>query len=392
MLGDDAENGERAVEIMRDAVAREEPYDLAILDMQMPGLDGVQLARAIREDTALRSTRMVMLTSMGRRGDGEEAREAGVEAYLTKPVRQAELRVVLARVLGSRSESASTGPAREDQSRVTCNSSFTESQASARAHLLVAEDNPVNQKVALRMLERLGYSVDVADDGKKALEALEGVPYDAVLMDVQMPEMDGYEATAELRRREADGERHTPVIAMTANALQGDREDALAAGMDDYISKPVKAEDLEAILARWVSRSDEETEEENPAAQENGAVDPSLPVVDYGVIDELRQLQLDGEPDLLAELVEVFVEDASARLKTLREALNQADADGVAKIAHTLKGSAGNLGASRMAHLAAQLEERGRSGNLDGAEDLLGELDSEFEKANAELSTGLLKS
>jgi len=218
-------------------------------------------------------------------------------------------------------------------------------------------------------------------------------------MDVQMPEMDGYEATAEIRRREADGVdergeevRRTPVIAMTANALQGDREKALAAGMDDYIPKPVKAEDLEAVLARWVSRSDEETREENPAMQEaNGAIDSSLPVVDYGVIHELRQMQLDGEPDLLADLVEVFVDDASARLKTLREALIQADADGVAKTAHALKGSAGNLGASRMAHSAAQLEERGRSGELDGAEVLLEELQSEFERANAELSAALLK-
>jgi CheY-like chemotaxis protein len=397
MLADTAENGWRAMETLRAAAVREEPYDLAILDMRMPGMDGIQLARTIRADPAVRSTRLVMLTSMGQRSEGEEAREAGVEAYLTKPVRQAELRDTLRTVFGSRPERPSHTPA--SQSRLVTRYSLAESQAGVRARLLVAEDNPVNQKVALHMLERLGYRVDVVGNGKKALDALERVSYDAVLMDVQMPEMDGYEATAEIRRREAEAEdgeptsenRHTPIIAMTANALQGDREKAIAAGMDDYVSKPVKSEDLEDILSRWIPHSGEDSQEEAGASQASGTIDSSLPTVDQGVLDGLREMQPDGEPDFLAELVEIFAEDASARLESLQKALDAGDANSFAKTAHILKGSSGNLGASRMTRVAAQLETLGRSGNLKSAEDLLEQLRHEFEKVNAELSASLLE-
>ncbi len=200
-----------------------------------------------------------------------------------------------------------------------------------RAHVLVAEDNQVNQKVAVRMLERLGYRADVAANGLEAMEALSRIPYAAVLMDVQMPEMGGYEATAEIRRREGS-ERHTPIIAMTANAMQGDREKALEAGMDDYVPKPVKPEDLEAVLERWISKADEDKATvpeagDGSASRENSEEDPldrdplDRDPLDWSVLAGLRELQEEGEPDILNELIELFLTDVPPQLIALKAAL-----------------------------------------------------------------------
>jgi CheY-like chemotaxis protein len=243
-------DGPGALDELRAAARRGAPYDLAILDMQMPGMDGMQLAQRISDDPAIAPTRLVLLTSIGQRGHSDAARRAGIEAYLTKPARQSELYDALATVMGL------PEAAGEDDAPLLTRHTLREMNTAHRPHLLLAEDNPVNQKVAARMLERLGYRVDVAHNGQEALEALERNSYAAVLMDVQMPGMDGHEATAEIRRREreaAGGGPGTPIIAMTANAMQGDREEALAAGMDDYVSKPVKLDELEAVLKRWVS-------------------------------------------------------------------------------------------------------------------------------------------
>jgi CheY-like chemotaxis protein len=245
-----------------------------------------------------------------------------------------------------------------------------------RPHLLLAEDNPVNQKVAARMLERLGYRVDVAQNGLEALEALERNRYAAVLMDVQMPRMDGHEATAEIRRREreAAGGRHIPIIAMTANAMQGDREKALTAGMDDYLAKPVRQESLEEVLGRWTSREDGALPDDGvPEAPETPAENGS--VLDPEVLANLRDL---GDAELLAELAGMFFDDASSRLEELRGAIGAGDAAGVERVAHTLKGSSGNMGATRMSAICAELQDVGGSGDLSRAAGLLEGLEEEF--------------
>jgi CheY-like chemotaxis protein len=259
--------------------------------------------------------------------------------------------------------------------------------------VLVAEDNPVNQKVAVRMLERLGYQADVAANGLEALEALSRIPYAAVLMDVQMPEMDGYEATAEIRRREEDESKHTLIIAMTANAMQGDREEALAAGMDDYVSKPVRPEDLEAVLEAWVGQGARRGEIGQgggapEAGEGSGAADGSI---DYSVLEALRELQGEGEPDLLEEPIELFLEEVPAQLKALREAAERGDAQSVGRIAHTLKGSSGSLGAVRMAALCARLEGVGASGDLEEGPELLDRLEVEFDQTRAGLNNRIQK-
>ena len=369
-----AENGHKALEMLRAAAERGEPYDVAILDMQMPGMDGLMLAGAIKDSPAIASTRLILLTSMGQRGDGEQARRAGIEAYLTKPVRQSQLYDALATVMGTHEALASSPSA---ETRLITRHTSDEARARSSFRILLAEDNSVNQKVAVRMLEKLGYHADVAANGLEALDALSRIPYAAVLMDVQMPEMDGYEATAEIRNRERDGGRHTPIIAMTANAMQGDREKALEAGMDDYVPKPVKREELGAVLDRWIAEDYalEEKAETIPASLDGSSPASEEAPLDHEVLQSLREL---GDEGFMAELVSLFVGEVPSLLVSLRDALGREDTGAVERVAHALHGSCGNIGAVRMAALCEKLQHAGASGDLARAPGLVGEVEAEF--------------
>jgi CheY-like chemotaxis protein len=258
--------------------------------------------------------------------------------------------------------------------------------------VLLAEDNAVNQKVAVRMMEKLGYRADVAANGLEALEALSRGSYGAILMDVQMPEMDGYAATREIREREGT-QRHTPIIAMTANAMEGDREKAIGAGMDDYVSKPVKLKELGVVLERWVPQNSPEAGD-RPAAPDDAASAPDPAPdeaesriedpLDPDVLAGLREL---GDPDLLSDLVGIFSDDASSRLATLHEAVEGDDAQSVEHVAHALKGSSGNMGATRMAAICTELQDAGASGDLSRAPALLEQLEDEFGRVRPALET-----
>ena len=248
MIHEEADSGTRALELLRSAAAQGAAYDLAILDLMMPGMDGFELARKIKSDPDIAAVNLVMLTSFGERGHGAAAREAGVAAYLTKPVRQSQLFDCLANVISA----ATAAPAQNvslSPVKLVTRHTLKESRMMSHKLILLAEDNVVNQKVALRQLLKLGYRADAVANGCEALEALTRIPYDLVLMDCQMPEMDGYEATGEIRRREGST-KHTFIVAMTANALAGDRAKCIAAGMDDYVSKPVRPEEVAAVLER----------------------------------------------------------------------------------------------------------------------------------------------
>jgi PAS domain S-box-containing protein len=273
-----AENGQAALSLLRAAVVEGHPFDLAIIDHHMPDLNGLDLGRTIRADPALNRTKLVLLTSLGRRGDAQASREAGFAGYLTKPVRKSQLYDCLRMVMGR--PAASIGridAAASIEPPLITRHQVAEARASVR--LLVVDDNPVNQKVAVRMLEKLGYRADVAGNGHEALAALARRPYDIVFMDCQMPEMDGLEATRRIREREmrhASTVKHqpggpekqtrltddkpggtiaarVPIIAMTANAMEADRQQCLAGGMNDFISKPISREDLERVLSRWLT-------------------------------------------------------------------------------------------------------------------------------------------
>ncbi len=374
MANGTAEDGNQALRLLRSAADRGEPYDVAILDAGMPGMNGVELARRIKGSPVLSSTQLVLLVPVGRRDQEEEVRRAGIGAYVYKPVRQSALYDALAKVMSSPDGYAHTP---EDHNTFIERHQTWEEKAQLSSQILVAEDNPVNQTVTVRMLERLGYRADVAADGLEAVAALSRVPYAAVLMDIQMPEMDGYEATAEIRRRE-EAERHTPIIAMTANAMRGDREQALEAGMDDYIPKPVRLEGLSEVLGRWIDRSS--AEKRNDEVEASGATEELGDPIDFSILESLRALQRKGEPSLISEIVNLFLDDVPSQLKVLREATESDGAQAVERIAHKLKGSSVNLGARQMTTLCEELQDAGAAGDLSRAPDLLRRLEFEYER------------
>jgi two-component system, sensor histidine kinase and response regulator len=353
------EDGPKALSALRTAAAGGADYNLAVLDMRMPGMDGLGLARVIKSDEAISGVKLVMLTSFGQKGQGAEATRAGISGYLTKPVDEADLHDCLTEILAG-------GPRRP---KLVTRHSLREARPPASARILVAEDNEVNQKVAVKILERLGYRVEVADNGREAVDAAAKTPYEAILMDCQMPVMDGFAATAAIR--ESQGSLgHTPIIAMTASAMVGDREKCLAAGMDDYVSKPVSPESLQEVLIRWLPRpsadSLERAEGEGAGAEGESPVDPS-------VIDTLWSIDEEGR--LLEEVIETFLRIAPRRLESLREALG--DPATLERVAHSFLGSCGNLGARRMADLCARLEQLGRAGSTLGAAALVEALEHE---------------
>lgn len=276
----ETEDGPQALDRLRAAAAHGRPYDIVLLDFMMPVMDGMELARMIKADPAVASSKLLLLTSSGRQGDRELARKAGIDGFLTKPVRQAHLWGCLTSIMGRSPDTTASLSLMESQAT-------TETPTCHRLPILIAEDNPVNQKLAVRLVEKLGYRADVAANGLEAVAALKRIPYAAVLMDCQMPEMDGFAATREIRLHEARlassyapleeqqvspdplfpphnnqyEVRRIPIIAMTANAMHGDRERCLEAGMDDYISKPIKPAVLKATLAHWapLQEDDERT-------------------------------------------------------------------------------------------------------------------------------------
>jgi signal transduction histidine kinase/CheY-like chemotaxis protein/HPt (histidine-containing phosphotransfer) domain-containing protein len=335
MRNGSVESGPQALAMLRAAAARGEPYDIAIVDMQMPEMDGLAVARAIRSDPAISSTKLVLLTSLGGHDLPESARDAGVDACLTKPARQSELYNILARIVGVRSCPTNEAPAPLDQ------------QTQMHRHgvrLLVAEDNVVNQQVVLGILGSLGYSADVVANGLEAIEAAARIPYSAILMDCRMPEMDGYTAATAIRQGRSES-RHIPIIALTADVVSDARAKALAAGMNDYITKPIKADELESALDRWVPAPTQ-------IDLQNVSIQPSL---DNEVFESLKGLE-SCAPGLSRKVIDAFLADTPRRLEDIEQALLGHRAEKLSLVAHTLRGSAGNLGARTFVQICADLE------------------------------------
>ncbi|MCC6141683.1 MAG: response regulator [Nitrospira sp.] len=354
-------------------------YDLAIIDADLAASDGLQLAQAVIATEA--PPRVILLTSVGRRGDAKAAKELGVSAYLTKPIRESQLLRCLAMVLEQSEVPAAERAARPEPELVTRHT-LAETAPPAGMKILVAEDNIINQKVAVRMFERLGHRVDVAANGLEAVEALSRITYDLVFMDCQMPEMDGFGATREIRRREqaaSPARRRTPIIAMTANAMPGDREVCLQAGMDDYVSKPVTSEVLAAVFERWRPRA-------IPAASE--AAKAAGPTIDPLIFDGLRVLSDEDDPGFLSRLIGHFLADTPTRLTAMGTACRKGRAEDVQRISHSLKGSASNLGALGLARMCDQVTLAARGG-LETVPALLAELELEFQRVRSELEQDL---
>jgi len=375
MRHDLVEDGVRALERLRRAALEGRPYDMAIIDMRMPGMNGFELAKAVKEDLRLAGTRMVLLTSGGLRGQAKEAREMGFAGYLTKPIRQSVLYDCLAMVMGRPEDATADGAA-----PLVTRHSGVEARAIRRARILVAEDNQVNQQVASGLLEHLGHHADIAANGREAVEAVRRFPYDIVLMDCQMPEMDGFEATAEIRRLDLN-KGTLPIIAMTANAMQGDRDRCLAAGMDDYISKPISRQKLETMLGRWLEgRTSDITppdHDEAPVVPEPTAADPSGVTLDEQALDQLRIVEADGV-SLLSKVVAIFMTDVPKRLAALASAIARGDSAEVRLIAHALKSSSALLGARVLSADFATLEATARSDIRDGWPEALARIQAEY--------------
>jgi signal transduction histidine kinase/CheY-like chemotaxis protein/HPt (histidine-containing phosphotransfer) domain-containing protein len=377
-----AASGAEALAGLRESIVQGRPYDLAILDMHMPEMDGLELARTIHTDPALRGTRLLMLTSIGLEGDVLALREAGVVAHLTKPVRQSELYNGIAEAMGRPRRPARKPSAKE--------ASGTQR---LRGLVLLVEDNLVNQEVAREMLESMGCTVHVAEDGEQALRVLSHTRYDAVLMDCQMPRMDGFEATRQLRAREREaGAPRTPVIALTANAMQGDRSTCLAAGMDDYVAKPFTTVQLLLTLRRWLPEPVDGPAQPAPAAAAPvpPAAEPAPaageePVLDARALESIRALNPTRGEALLARVIDALLQTAPGQIDALHKAVAQADADALRGIAHSLKSSSANLGALRLSALARELELQGRAGRLEGAAALVESLSREWERVRSAL-------
>jgi PAS domain S-box-containing protein len=374
-------------------IAADERFDVGILDMHMPEMDGVTLARAIREHIAADALPLLLFTSLGRRE--ARAEEAGFAAYLNKPIKPSQLFDALVSVLAEQ-------PVHVRERGVVRAELDPDMARRHPLRILLAEDNIVNQKVALRLLGQMGYRADVAANGLEAIEAVERQTYDVVLMDVQMPELDGFEASREISRR-WPGEQRPRIVAMTANAMQGDRELCVAAGMDDYVAKPVRVEELVAALEHCRRRekasarggpahagattrtpdvpapSDlggvlESAHGGAPDAVERDASRPAAgspsatatPVIDKKVFDRLVATM---GAAFVAELIDTSVEDGREQIATLKRALAQMDIDVFRRAAHSLKSTSETLGAVDMASLARELETMARAGSLDGAPD-----------------------
>jgi CheY-like chemotaxis protein len=342
-----------AVELPSEALALVEAgerFDAAVLDMMMPEMDGLALAGEIRSRRSEQELPLLLLTSLGRIPQVESG--SVFSAQLAKPVKASQLYNTLLQLL---TEGAATDEAVEP---------VTDGRSEpSTLRILLAEDNLMNQKVALRLLERLGYTADVAANGLEALAALERQPYDVVLMDVQMPELDGLDATRQICERWPP-ESRPRIIAMTANALPEDREACFAVGMNDYVAKPIRADELAEALkrARRVNRADGSSEE----------ADVNL---DAAALRNLRDL---GGDDFLAEVVDAFLADAPELVATLRRSLDEQNADELRRAAHTLKSNGATLGAEEFAELCRTLEQLAKDDRLDAASELVSRVEQEY--------------
>jgi PAS domain S-box-containing protein len=375
IASDEASSAGEALALLRREHDAGRPFDLVVLDMQMPTTDGLQLARDIKADPALADTRLVMMTSLGKSEHDAEIAKAGIQLCLTKPVKQSKLYDALATVM---SKSDSDGPDTVAANAPSAPTSLTPASSRGNARILVAEDNPVNQKVILRQLAKMGYAADAVANGHEVLEALTRIPYDIVLMDCQMPEMDGYAATAQLRCR-SDSSGRVPIIALTAHAMEGDREKCFAAGMDDYVSKPVKVEELQVKLAHWLSRRSAVPQITVPLVVTEDPVDMQL----------LRNVA-DGDTEFMNELVELYFTDASNRIAALRHAVTGGAVADVEQIAHTLAGSSVASGMRAVAPPLRKLEQMARAGQLVDATALIEEATRQLERTRDFLATALL--
>jgi two-component system sensor histidine kinase/response regulator len=386
-----------------EAPGGKEALCLILTDIQMPQMSGFDLAREIREIKDLKEVPIIALSSAGRRGDGKICTDIGVEGYLTKPIRRDDLHMAILSVLGlSKEKEAESSP------RLVTRHSIAE-VSRGEVQILLAEDYPTSQQVALRHLEGAGYQVDLAENGRQAVEAYKRKGYDLILMDIQMPVMDGYEATKAIRDVEKSivtghssvGRQSTndkwqmtngrsiatrvPIVAMTAHALKGYRERCLEAGMDDYIAKPLRRKELVTMVDKW-SKSNDDC---RLSIVDSGIETPNLRCIttrnsqskeDAPMNFEVAIQEFEGDKEFLMEVMDGFMEKVRTQIPTIHQAISDGDTETVRREAHSIKGGAANLSAKKLSGIALELENIGRSGILEGGSEVLQRLEGEFSR------------
>jgi signal transduction histidine kinase/DNA-binding response OmpR family regulator len=368
------------IQELHRAAVTSKPYDVVILNHHPPEMDGAALGRLIKSDPLTPHMRLVILTSMGQRGEAARFMEIGFSAYLVKPVRRLQLKEALATLLGAGHDAA--------RPPMVTRHTLAEAGVAGASHTegcheskpltaLIAEDNLVNQKVAARILEKLGCRVDIASSGREAFNAVLRKTYDIIFMDCQMPEIDGFEATAAIREHLKG--RRQPIIAMTANALHGDRERCLEAGLDDYISKPVKAEDFESILKRWTGPGRSAAPEAVSRRNERDDPDaPTFPSLDEETFVRLCELTVDNR--FVSELYSAYAGETRRFLNEMKTAAKHGKYDRVRHLAHTVKGSSRNVGALHVAELSRRIEQCAGSRPEEAMSSLICRMESAFDQ------------
>jgi two-component system, sensor histidine kinase and response regulator len=377
----EVENASDALSLLRTACKEGDPYLIVVTDMQMFGMDGEDLGKAIKADPSLSETLLIMMTSMGKRGDAKRLHAMGFSAYLTKPVKQSQLFDCLSTVLGM-----SNQPAAVQVPPLITRHTLNEAQR-RQVRILLVEDNLTNQQVALRILEKLGFRADAVGNGREAVEALEQVPYDIVFMDVQMPVMDGFTATQTIRGGRAKVVNpEIPIIAMTAHAMKGDRERCLGAGMNDYISKPISPKDLAEALDKWLNHIPKSRPAvPAPFPQKEECLDGPL-VFDRKTLTD----RLMGDEELVREICAGFLEDMTIQIRELRQSIERSDGDVVGRLSHTIKGAAANVGAMALNAVALNMEKNAKAGQLVELVPVMSEMERQFDLLKIRMEENLL--
>jgi signal transduction histidine kinase/CheY-like chemotaxis protein len=395
MENDSADSGLSGLAKLSAAQRNRRPFDLLILDMQMPEMDGLEVAQRIMADPNIAEAKIIMLTSIGLRGDAQLMRKSGISAYLTKPVRQSDLYSALLTLVG-------TGPKQENQQLVTRHS-LAEEERWFGIHILVAEDNEVNQQVAVGMLKKYGCRVSLAANGRQAVEMFLKESPDLILMDCQMPGMDGYQATGKIREHEKQLNIKTPIVALTAHALEGDKEKCLAAGMDDYLSKPFKPGELQTILDHWSlcakgngSSSGADSPKQMPDCPHEQSTTEGLPgdtepaaVIDPKALQMIKDLQMEGEPSILLNVVQAYIKSTKDSIAQLYEKLPDPPFEDVQVFAHTLKSSSANVGALHLSRISKELEFGCRDKSINNIDPYIESIEVEFKKVKSALEEEL---
>jgi len=354
-----AETPKQAIDLLAQAAARGAPYDVALIDLRLPGMDAEQLARTIRGRADMAKVRLIMVTR--RHVDAKHARDSGFDACLVKPVRQTALYDCLVNVMAGRGT--------ETPLQAVVPKPVFDAPAAMRGEILLVEDNVINQQVALGILQIRGYSVTIANNGREALDMWARRNFDLILMDCAMPEMDGYEATREIRIREQASGRRVPIVALTANAMAHDRAECLSAGMDDHLAKPFSMQAMQEMLDRWIPVS--------TVAVPRPAERQAKQVLDRQVLDELSRMLGGGKLDMLASLINLYLAESPKLVDELKRAAGAGDAREMARVAHSLKSCSANVGAMALSRSCAELVTVAKAGNAAEARRMVATLESE---------------